>query len=287
MNNTFIAFTDESCHNIGRYRGVGMVSLHFSNYHFIKIELKKILQESRVREFKFEKLRNAKYRFAAEKIIDFIFNCLLSNILRVDVLIWDTHDSRHSILGRDDINNLQRMYFHLFKNVLSKRWPSGSDWFIFPDENSAINWVDINAFLVKKDTLLFLQYQLDQVFLRSTKIYKLKEVIPVTSMKHSLIQVSDLFVGLTVYSYNYFEEYRIYKVQDSKQLLLFEAVERSFSNKEKECFGIMDYLDKKCKHHKLGVSLNKSNGFYTFSPSTPLNFWLYKPQGGYDSAPVR
>ena len=99
----------------------------------------RVIQESGVSEFKWEKLRQARERFAALEILDKVIDLSLQGKLRTDILIWDTYDRRHQIPGRDDVANLQRMYYHVFKNVLQCRWPSESTWKFCPDENTALD----------------------------------------------------------------------------------------------------------------------------------------------------
>jgi hypothetical protein len=64
------------------------------------------LAESKVAEFKWQKLTSAKYRFAALKLIDTIFEAVGQG-LRTDVLVWDTRDRRHAVPGRDDDGQLR------------------------------------------------------------------------------------------------------------------------------------------------------------------------------------
>jgi hypothetical protein len=53
-----VAYSDESHHNVGRFRSLGVISL--------RADLAAILRESDAHEFKWQKLKNAKYRFAAQ-----------------------------------------------------------------------------------------------------------------------------------------------------------------------------------------------------------------------------
>jgi len=119
-----VGFSDESYWNIGRYRSLGLVTTSVDLHASLENELLCLLEKSEVREFKWKKLDGAKERFAAIKMCEFAIENALARKLRVDVLIWDIQDSRHNVPGRDDIANLQRMYYHLFRNVLRARWPN-------------------------------------------------------------------------------------------------------------------------------------------------------------------
>lgn len=61
--------------------------------------------------------------------------------------MWDTEDARHKVLLREDIANLQRMYYHLFKNVLRLRWPSNAVWQLYPGGHTAMDWECVQDFL--------------------------------------------------------------------------------------------------------------------------------------------
>ena len=112
------AFSDESYYGSSRYRSIALVSLERIHVDSIVSELNKLLSESGMSEFKWSDLGGARERFAAIKLIDKSIELSLSGKMRIDVLIWDIEDSRHSIRQRDDQANLQRMYFHLFDSTI-------------------------------------------------------------------------------------------------------------------------------------------------------------------------
>ena len=53
----FIAYSDESNYNEGRYRGIALVSLRASNENSLEEGVLEILHESNIKEFKWHKLR--------------------------------------------------------------------------------------------------------------------------------------------------------------------------------------------------------------------------------------
>ncbi|MBC7249932.1 MAG: DUF3800 domain-containing protein, partial [Anaerolineae bacterium] len=163
MECTHVAYSDESFYNRGRYRSIAMVTLEADSSEPFSRSVRRLLDESEVKEFKWQKLRQARERFAAQKLVDFVIEKALLGILRVDVLTWDTEDSRHKIQGRDDIANLQRMYYHLFKDAL-KRWPGDSTWRLYPDENSALDWETVRDYLDMAGLSLRLEPQTPSLF---------------------------------------------------------------------------------------------------------------------------
>lgn len=141
----YTAFADES--GIGEWlTSIASFSFRSDALSAINDRLKGLLAESDVREFKWQKLKNAKYRLCAVKLLDAIWSLLGTTDARVDVLIWDNHDTRHAIQGRDDTANFGRMFFHLQSNVMKKR-PRKSIWKLFPDEKMDIDWDTIHECL--------------------------------------------------------------------------------------------------------------------------------------------
>jgi hypothetical protein len=100
---THVGFADESYWNIGRYRSLGLVTASVELVDRLQGDLKRLLDESGVAEFKWKNLDGAKERFAAIKMCKFAIENALARKLRVDVLIWDIQDSRHNVPGRDGI----------------------------------------------------------------------------------------------------------------------------------------------------------------------------------------
>lgn len=249
--------------------------------------ISQIIQESGLSEFSWSKLNNAKNCFCAEKIISFIVENIYKYNLRVDVVVWDTYDSRHKIIGRDDLANYERMFYHLLNNSLKKR-PQGSVWHIIPDQRSGIDWETVQDCLMntgkKREykTTLFGSFFADP-------FYNIKSFKEGDSKKKFLIQVADLFSGLSVFSREKYPEYLVWKKQNQQQLPLFwdTPTRKKFSNREKYRCQLLEIFNDMCKKSKLGVSLETAQCLKTFEPSNPINFWLYEPQGSYDKAPIR
>ena len=115
---THVGFADESHYNIGRYRGLGLVSLEVKNLRRLEVDLRSLLDQSNVNELKWKNIDGAKERLAAKKLLRSAVRHAKRGTLRADILIWDIEDPRHKIRGRDDLANLERTYYKLFKNVM-------------------------------------------------------------------------------------------------------------------------------------------------------------------------
>lgn len=267
-----------------------MISMPEIEMPEIESSLIRAMGESNVKEFKWQKLKTAQYRFAAERIIDICFEAACRGKLRIAVLIWDTKDHRHKTFGRDDLANLQRMYFHLYKNALKKRWPYNSHWTLFPDQQSQIAWDDINYHLNNAGIGIAAPdlFSSGGISLSLRTDYDVESIKQVNSCEVGLCQAADLFVGLGVFSWETYDRYCLWNKQHTEQLALFSDHEEvNFSNKENDRFLILRQFDQKCKSRKLSVSLKTSHGLLTKDPKKPVNFWLYQPQSNLDIAPTR
>ncbi|MHB2153726.1 DUF3800 domain-containing protein [Calditrichota bacterium GD2] len=287
---THVGFSDESNWNTGRFRSLGLVTCPIKYLDELQTQLQKLIQESGISEFKWKKLRGAKERFAANKICEFtIYNARIGK-LRVDILIWDIEDSRHKIEKRDDIANLQRMYYKIFQNVFRKRWPNDSIWRLYPDEQTAIDWDTIKDYLKRASESIEIEQSLltqGKILLSIKQEFGIEEILPVSSKEHSLVQLVDLFAGMAVFSYDKFDEYHIWLKNTSQQTSLFEEDSLKTSKGSIERFKVFNQLDRLCKKYRLGVSLRSRKGLWTANPANPINFWLYEPQHPKDKAPVK
>ena len=288
------AYADESHYNCGRHRAVALLSLLESDALSYTREIKEILGASNVSELKWNRLNSARTRFAAQKILDVVLDGASRSKIRVDVLLWDTRDRRHIVNRRDDIANLQRMYYHLMKNVLQARWPNDSIWNVFPDEHTSLDWNQVEDFLGYASTRSEVVRNLltkgaFKITLRGE--FQIKELTPCKSHLEPLIQVADLFAGLGAYSYNGFSAYCEWQRQNSAQSVMFTQSSKPvlvLSGTDRERCYVLDYFDRACTCRALGVSLESNRGLRTFNPKRyPINFWLYIPQHENDLAPTR
>ncbi|MFH2103224.1 MAG: DUF3800 domain-containing protein [Chloroflexota bacterium] len=289
MSTTHLAYSDESQQNIGRFHAIGMLSLEAEHAKSISSSIQSKLAQSEVDEAKWKKIKGARDRFAALKICDICVQEAHQKRLRVDVLIWDTQDERHKIVGRDDKKNLENMYIQLFKNVFRKRWPITSTWQVFPDENSAIDWsylrntlANTNRFTDQKPNLL------SEEWTEISAHFGIHEIAAVSSRDTHLAQAADLFAGMGVFSYEHYDVYKTWERQNSSQPELFESnPPQSFSSKVEEHSRVLSNFFAQARKYSLGISLNSFGGLCTPNPSNPINFWFYRPQYQYDKAPIR
>jgi len=283
----YCAFTDESYITAERYRSIATFSFSREFYNDVSTALCEMLQESDVTEFKWKKLESAKYRLCAEKIINYVLAELYSKEFRVDVLIWDTADSRHAIQNRDDIANFERMFYHLLKWVMKKR-EKAAGWHIRPDERLEIDWDTVNDCLHNVGRWReFLENPLFGSQWSETN-FEIKTFKQVKSHEQACCQVADLFAGISVFSDKIFTKFQMWRRHAAGQSSLFEDENnQQLTNSEQERFPVLKRLIDLCKSQTLGVSFESHQHLSTPNPNNPINFWWYKPQHMEDKAPVK
>lgn len=290
----FEAYSDESGTFDHRYQSIAIVSGSKDALEHLRNGLQKNLADNQVREVKFYEIKGYKSPKArsARYFINYAINDFAGiQIIRIDVITWDTYDSRHNIKGRDDITNLGIMYYNLIVHM-ARRWGQ-NQWNFYPDVNSRINWGKIakhaslkNLFYPKYDSPTLIKLDVEESFL------EFGEIKEVDSIKEPLIQLADLFAGMARFSHE--EGGRCIEFLtwgDRKQYklpnLFIEGDLRGEIRKEKGSkYQLIGILYKLCRKSKLGVSLNTKKCLWTPDCHCPINFWNYEPRGGYDKAPI-
>lgn len=252
----------------------------------VRHRLSSILAGSSVAEFKWQWLSSAKYRFCAEKFIGFALESATRLDLRIDTLIWNTHDARHAIPNRDDAQNFARMYFHLLRVAMKRR--SSADWQLFPDERNGMDWRTLQDCLSNVGALqrYFEHPLLNEAF--SEDFFRVTSLSPVSSHSTPEGQLADLFAGMGAFSRKHAAKFKEFEAATTDQPSLFgEPAAPKLSNSEGERFRVIPYLADQCRSRKLGVSLRSKGYLVTRNPSNPINFWHYEPQHELDRAPTR
>ena len=284
------AYSDESGFPNKRYHVVSVVSGSAGALRQLRGALENVLRDSGVSELKFEQVRSHRPKIkAARNFIRLAVQYTLKRKIRVDVLVWDTQDSRHAILGRDDSENLKRMYYKVLVHV-ARKWRQ-QVWDLYPDEQSGIDWAEIQSYLNrtsiirKKPDLLYLFEPVKEHFL-------FHSVTPQVSKAEPLVQLADLFGGMAAFSREKGERYQKWlSTQQSQQQLAFIEVEEDLgaelSKGDKVRFKLLYEFDTLCKRSRMGVSLKTRGYLWTPDPANPINFWNYEPQHEEDKAPTR
>jgi hypothetical protein len=283
----YISFADESYSK--RYKSIATFSFKADFLETVNSYIEKILRESNVeKEFKWERLKNAKYRYCAEKMINSVWDFVNIADARIDVIIWDTHDSRHRVRNPDEMENYGRMFFHLHSKSLQRR-PKMSKWQIFLDEGVKIDWNIVGQCLSavgkQRD---FVDLSLFKGFFTNPHYTISKsDLIEIKSHEQPCCQIADLFAGLSVFSRTNYDNYEKWLNYTTDTLPLFPQEKPKITNAEENRFPILKNFNAGCKQRKLGVSLKTKRSLDTPNPNNPINFWPYIPQHDEDKAPTK
>jgi hypothetical protein len=244
-----------------------------------------ILAESTIVEFKSKKLAGAKHRLGAFKLIEFLFSELLPLGTRVDVLIWDTQDERHSVPGRDDTKNDARMFFHLHKQLMCRR-PAGKSWHLRPDQRIDMDWGTLRQCL---DSVGNWRRYFEQPLLAETfteRFFEIRSMEERDSRSTPLCQIADYFAGMACFSRREAEKIAV-TLRADQGTLFGDVLAPRLSNADVERIEVIKQFYSKCRENRLGVSLRTSGYLETKDPSNPINFWHYRRQHANDIAPMR
>lgn len=280
----YVSFADESYTTAARYSGICAVSLPLEHQLYVDDAIRTLLNESNVTEFKWLKTRTAKYRLCADKLFRFAIQQVSERGLRVDVLTWDTQDSRHTVASRDDNANYERMFFHLLKTVMKKR-EKNSKWHLFPDEKLGVDWKTIEECLrnIGQRIEIGTHPLLNELY--HDPYYSIHTFSQIGSADAPCVQLADFFAGIAVYSREKYQRYMRWLDHESGALSLFQDEKLAHSGADIERFPLMRDLNDTCKKFRLGVSLRERQSFWTPDPRNPVNFWHYIPQHKDDKAP--
>ena len=276
---THVAYSDEAYYSKGEYRSISLLTLNVETAKQLRRELTDILKKFDISEFKWKKVKGAKYYQCAKEILDLVIEFALKNKIRVDTIIYS--GTRRVSKGKG-VNIFQLMYYQLFKNVLIKRWQANISWKLFPDKQSNINWDKIKEFL---DLASFDAGKLTRGRKRLLQLVKNFDIVEIEegdSKKEKLSQIPDLFAGLAAFSRLSYSKYLRRHGTLKRYGILSEQEENEqeerLTGRERYRFKLLEYFNRCCKKHKLGVSLKSSGGLWTPNPSKPINFWTFKEQ---------
>lgn len=281
----YLGFADESGDGSDRFRSLCLVTLPVARVDSVRRRIADCVGASGRDEFKWKKLSSARVQQTGNAIIDSVMLSIAEE-LAVHVIIWDTHDRRHRVKGRDDGANRERMFFHLAHAAFRQRPPGV--WEVFPDSGGDTDWDTIRRCLDAKGSWPAV---LDLPLLRervAEQLYQIRRIECVDSRREPLVQVADLFAGLGAYSRTMAEEFLGWYRWSTGQGSLFEPPEEpALSNRERHRFPVIDRLGQLARRARLGVSLRSKGYLLTHDPDRALSFWHYTPQHELDWAPTR
>ena len=283
---THIGYSDESHWNRGQYRTICLITSRAD----VADALEHCLAEAHAGELAWKNLRTKNTFSTAVDFCRIAIEKSCAGQVRIDTLIWDTKDSRHNIIGRDDAANLARMYYHLMVTVIERRWPTGSSWLMRPDMRTDMDWETLEDCLNYPSRSMKASFaQLQFASQDKLQQFKLPHITQVKSSDHPLVQMADLIAGLAAFSWNMHEVYKTWQSQQSRQMSMLDVIDGSSKlstgNKYKSC--TLQHFDDLCSNRQFQVRTAESQGLKTRNPRDPINFWFYVPQRDEDKAPRR
>jgi Protein of unknown function (DUF3800) len=243
---TYLAFCDETHYNVGRVRGLGMVSAPVSVVALLDTDMLALLTASSVAECKWEKVRSARAGFAAAKLLSWTLGRAQEGLLRVDTLTWQAENAAQRVAAVPYRARLRQMYLRLLGDVLLSRWPAGARFMIMPDEQGLLAWEELAGSLPH-----------------------VERIAPCRSQDQPLIQLADLFAGLAAYSR---DRYTTYDCWLSLPLDVRAAAAELSAADRIRCRLLDDFFTD-CKYRHFGVSLRTNWGLRTYDAAVPLGFW--------------
>ena len=286
-NDIFHAYSDESGFPADRFQALAVVSGKPDDLSTLRSCLGDKLGNG-VKEVKWEEVRGHHPKIeSAIGYLELAITYAVLRKIRIDILAWDTHDQRHAIHGRDNVANLERMYYKNMAHIV-RRW-NNPKWALFPDENSAINWLEIIGYLnntrLQKPRFMSLFQDGPNQFI------EFLEISQRCSTSEPLVQLADLFAGLAAFCRLKGEGYVNWEKQEKNKLqpslFEFEEAEDESSRADRVRYGLIRLFDSQCKKHKMGVSVHTNCCLWTPNKNNPINFWNYEPQHEMDKAPIK
>lgn len=291
MENKHLIFSDESgWDRDNRYGSLAKISGTHASTKELNECLKKVLLNHGRNEIKFKAVKGYDSKALAFEFYKIAFDFMIQSKIKIHVLVWDKQDARHKIVGRSDVENLKRMYYHNLR-VLKSHWNIDTEWSFYPDEFTDIDWKnDVVKYLI--DQTLIKHDPLQKSFFDEFKEVRIKynNVLELQSDKYPIIQLADLFAGIIRTSR--LESEKFYSWFNSKknenQISLFDSDNKiAISNNLLPKFELMYDFKLYADSKSMGLNLSTDKYFKTFNCKKNLHVWHYKPQGEYDKAPLR
>lgn len=265
---THAAYSDESQYNVGRYRGLGLVTTPVAEAPALSAELRGLLAASGMSELKWEKIRSGRGRLAAAKLQTWALDHALAGRMCIDTVTWDVAENpqrgQEGYVGHH-LRRLNQMYTYLLHETLASRWLPDAPtrkapiWRVYPDEQGALDWAAIAA-----------------------SAPHIERIIPSVSHDEPLIQVADLFVGLAVFSRTAFDQYENWLANGAvgaAEPAEEASAPEQISGSLRQRLLILDAFYTQAKARSLGVSLRSQRGLKTYQPNAPITFTWYTLSG--------
>lgn len=281
-------YLDESGFCSERFQSICAISGSNESLSIVENSLREILIKNNISDLHFSDVgTHSSKLIATDEFLLMAVEYVSNYDGRIDILLWDTQDERHSIFGRDDVANFHRMFYRLISFVARKY--NQTIWEVYPDENTSFNWNEIEFYLSNSRRNKW-ENIIQTLFDEFNPFFKFEKITQVSSINEPIVQLADIFAGIGRFSVGCKDDYKIWKsISNINQVSLFNdrGKAEQISKRTTNRFKLMKNFSNYCKGCSLGVSLNTNNFLKTFDKRNPINFWHYEKKYEYDFAPTR
>lgn len=281
-------YSDESGFAEDRFEAIGTVSGSTNAINGLRTQLSEILERHGLSHCEYKEVSGGKRYNCAIDCLQALHAFVVRGDIKVMVLVWDKHDSRHAIAGRDDHANMSIMYYRALKTTKRLWRDTTIDTEFYPDELLKIDFGHIIRFI--EGTRIRDKQQIQSLF-----GVEFRQMFPTilshrecVSTTEPIIQLIDLVTGIVRLSYEEKNEFDAWRIDGSGQIDMFGTRPPSNVTKKKTYkYQMIDAFDGMLKGNTMRVGLKSSDGFHSHQPSTGYFFWKYAPQHTEDKAPLR
>jgi hypothetical protein len=281
-----LIYSDESGSGEDRFEAIGTLSGFGESLEKLKVELSSILSSYNLSHCEYKEVRGGLKLRVAIEFIKAIHKYVLASQVKIMVLVWDKHDSRHTVAKRDNLANTSIMYYRALKCTKRQWRDSTIDSEFYPDELTKLDFVQIIKFLERTKIR-------DQAMFNTLFGREFTTTFPViishnerVSRDEPLIQAIDIITGIVRLSYQEKNEIEKWFTNEGGQLDIFSAQKPiKLSPGKSSKYELISTFNEILKRDKLSVALRTTQGFYSHQPSCGYFFWKYEPQHINDKAP--
>lgn len=293
MNSCYEIYSDESGSGEDRFEAIGTLSGSRESIEGLRMQLVAILAKYRLTHCEYKKVSGATRYDCALDFLRALHRLVVQQKIKVMVLVWDKHDIRHSVIGRDDVANVSIMYYCALKTT-KRQWRDATiDSNFFPDELNKVDFKSIITLI--ENTRIRDRQGMETLF--GSEFIRMFPIIAshreLVSAEEPITQLIDIITGIVRISYEdkkLFSAWReLYEAENAMQDCLFpiDSPALNVSKNKTYKFKLIHEMDGLCKGNTMQVALRSSDGFESRKPSNGYFFWKYAPQHLADRAPVR
>ena len=281
-------YSDESGFAEDRFEAIGTISGSTKAINELRMRLSEILARHDLSHCEYKEVSGGKRYNCAIDYLQTLQAFVVRKEIKVMVLVWDKHDSRHAVPGRDDPANMSIMYYRALKTTKRLWRDTTIDTEFYPDELLKIDFGHIIRFI--EGTRIRDKQHIQGLF--GVEFWQMFPTIlshrECVSATEPIIQLIDLVTGIVRLSYEEKTEFDAWRIDASGQVDLFGTRPPSKVTKKKTYkYQMIDAFDGMLKGNTMRVGLKSCDGFHSHQPSTGYFFWKYMPQRTDDKAPLR